>query len=126
VVRARCGTSWVCRMEQRIKPRVVVRWRGMASRSSQGAYLVVVDNIAEEGLGLHSEQAFRVNEQLALTVEVPARIGEGSRPTILQAEVKVVFAVFESKSSSFRVGVRITKMDEHHHVVLRERVMHPR
>lgn len=113
-------------MEQRIKPRVVVRWRGMVARSVQGAYPVVVDNIAEDGLGLHSEQAFRVNEQLALMIEVPARVGEGARPTILQAEVKVVFAVFESKSSSFRVGMRITKMDEHHHAVLRERVVHPR
>lgn len=113
-------------MEQRVKPRVVVRWRGMAARAPQSVYPVTVDNIAEDGLGLHSEQAFRVNEQLALTMEIPARHEVGSRPQVLTAEVKVVFSVFESKSGSFRVGLSITRMDEAQHAVLREKVAHSR
>lgn len=113
--------------DQRIKPRVVVRWRGMVARSSEGAYPVLVDNIAEDSIGVHSDQAFRVNERLVLSMEVPAhRAAVGERPAVLQAEVTVVFSVFESKSSSFRVGMRITKMSESQQAVLRERVVHPK
>lgn len=99
-------------MEQRVKPRVPVRWRGFLARSIEDKHFVTVDNISEDGVGLHADfGGFKLGDKLTLVMEMPAKPGE-PKATIMQATVTIVYVVAEAKTGQFRLGLKIAEMPE--------------
>ena len=99
-------------VEQRVKPRVPVRWRGFLAKSMEDKQFVTVDNISEDGAGLHGDfGGYKLGEKLTLVMEMPAKPGE-PKATILQAGVTIVYVVAEAKTGQFRIGLKIHEMPE--------------
>lgn len=99
-------------VEQRVKPRVPVRWRGFLAKSIEDKQFVTVDNISEDGAGLHGDfGGYKLGDKLTLVMEMPAKPGE-PKATILQAGVTIVYVVAEAKTGQFRIGLRIHEMPE--------------
>ena len=99
-------------MEQRVKPRVPVRWRGFLAKSIEDKQFVTVDNISEDGAGLHGDfGGYKLGDKLTLVMEMPAKPGE-PKATILQAGVTIVYVVAEAKTGQFRIGLKIHEMPE--------------
>ena len=100
-------------MEQRVKPRLPVRWRGFLARSVEDRQFVTVDNISEDGAGLHCDfGGFRMGEKLTLVMEMPPKPGGAPKATILQAMVTIVYVVAEAKTGQFRIGLKIVDMND--------------
>lgn len=100
-------------MEQRVKPRLTVRWRGFLARSIEDRQFVIVDNISEDGAGARCEfGGFKMGEKLTLVMEMPPKTGSAAKPSILQATVSVVYVVAEAKTGQFRIGLKIVDMNE--------------
>ena len=107
-------------VEQRVKPRVPVRWRGFLARSIEDKHFVTVDNISEDGAGLHADfGGFKLGEKLTLVMEMPAKPGE-PKATIMQATVTIVYVVAEAKTGQFRLGLKIVEMPEATKAVFRK------
>lgn len=99
-------------MEQRVKPRVTVRWRGFLVRSKEEKYFVTVDNLSEDGAGLHCEfGGFKLGEKLSLMMEMPAKPGT-PKATLIQCGVNIVYVVAEAKTGQFRLGLKIHEINE--------------
>ncbi|MDE2594812.1 MAG: PilZ domain-containing protein [Burkholderiales bacterium] len=98
-------------MEQRVKPRLPVRWRGFLARSIEDRYFATVDNISEDGAGLHCDfGGFKMAEKLTLVMEMPPKPGGEPKATIMQATVSIVYVVAEAKTGQFRIGLKIVDM----------------
>ncbi|HEX5311940.1 PilZ domain-containing protein [Aquabacterium sp.] len=100
-------------VEQRVKPRLPVRWRGFLARSVEDRQFVTVDNISEDGAGIHCDfGGYRMGEKLTLVMEMPPKPGGAAKATILQATVNIVYVVAEAKTGQFRIGLKIVDMND--------------
>ena len=88
-------------MEQRVKPRVPVRWRGFLAKSIEDKQFVTVDNISEDGAGLHGDfGGYKLGDKLTLVMEMPAKPGE-PKATILQAGSRLCMWWQKPKQGNF-------------------------